>query len=182
MKATRILVLSLFLAVHGLTSAGINEGVTAYKKGNYDTALREWRLLAEQGNARAQLNMGFMYHNGYGVPQDYKEAKKAARRADLLTRLATAGVLIPFVLWAIAQGGLLFSTIMHTTRAKWSGPLSNLAEAFTAFFPFSIVQCLVITMMAMSSGRCLSASTSSPTVISLRSRPVPSSERESSSL
>jgi hypothetical protein len=48
--------------------------------------------------------------------------------------------LINFLVWsAIAQGGLLFSTIMHTTKAKWSGPLSNLAEAFTAFFPFSIV-------------------------------------------
>ncbi len=48
--------------------------------------------------------------------------------------------LINFLVWsAIAQGGLLFSTIMHTTKAKWSGPLSNLAEAFTAFFPFSII-------------------------------------------
>lgn len=48
--------------------------------------------------------------------------------------------LINFLVWsAIAQGGLLFSTIMHTTKAKWSGPLSNLSEAFTAFFPFSIV-------------------------------------------
>lgn len=48
--------------------------------------------------------------------------------------------LINFLVWsAIAQGGLLFSTIMHTTRAKWSGPLSNLSEAFTAFFPFSIL-------------------------------------------
>jgi len=48
--------------------------------------------------------------------------------------------LINFLVWsAIAQGGLLFSTVMHTTRAKWSGPLSNLAEAFTAFFPFSIL-------------------------------------------
>ncbi len=48
--------------------------------------------------------------------------------------------LINFLVWsAIAQGGLLFSTIMHTTKAKWSGPLSNLAEAFTAFFPVSII-------------------------------------------
>jgi Ni/Fe-hydrogenase subunit HybB-like protein len=39
---------------------------------------------------------------------------------------------------AIAQGGLLFSVIMHITKARWSGPLANLAEAFTAFFPLSI--------------------------------------------
>jgi hypothetical protein len=53
--------------------------------------------------------------------------------------------LINFLVWsAIAQGGLLFSTIMHTTRAKWSGPLSNLSEAFTAFFPFSILLFLLL--------------------------------------
>jgi Ni/Fe-hydrogenase subunit HybB-like protein len=39
---------------------------------------------------------------------------------------------------AIAQGGLLFSVIMHITKARWSGPLANLAEAFSAFFPLSI--------------------------------------------
>ncbi len=62
---------------------------------------------------------------------------------QLLTRhpeRAWQAYLINFLVWsAIAQGGLLFSTIMHTTKAKWSGPLSNLAEAFTAFFPFSII-------------------------------------------
>jgi hypothetical protein len=53
--------------------------------------------------------------------------------------------LINFLVWsAIAQGGLLFSALMHTTRAKWSGPLSNLAEAFTAFFPFSILLFLLL--------------------------------------
>ena len=46
--------------------------------------------------------------------------------------------LINFLVFsAMAQGGLLFSAIMHLTRARWSGPLSNLAESFTAFFPIS---------------------------------------------
>ncbi|MFZ0241946.1 MAG: hypothetical protein WAL90_09895 [Desulfobacterales bacterium] len=53
--------------------------------------------------------------------------------------------LINFLLWsAIAQGGLLFSTIMTTTRAKWSGPLSGLAEAFAGFFPVSFVLFLLL--------------------------------------
>ena len=38
--------------------------------------------------------------------------KKSARRKDLVTRLATAAVLIPFVLWAIAQGGLVYLGIV----------------------------------------------------------------------
>lgn len=48
--------------------------------------------------------------------------------------------LINFLLWsAMAQGAVLFSTLMHTTRAKWSGPLAGLAESFSAFFPISLV-------------------------------------------
>ena len=46
--------------------------------------------------------------------------------------------LLNFLFWsAIAQGGLLFSTIMHVTKARWSGALQNLSEAFAAFFPVS---------------------------------------------
>ena len=32
--------------------------------------------LANAGDALAQFNLGVMYANGYGVPQDYKEALK----------------------------------------------------------------------------------------------------------
>jgi hypothetical protein len=50
-----------------------------------------------------------------------------------------------FLLWsAIAQGGFLFSVVMHMTKARWSGPLSNLAESFTAFFPISFILFLVL--------------------------------------
>ncbi|RTZ95374.1 MAG: hypothetical protein DSY90_13680 [Deltaproteobacteria bacterium] len=46
--------------------------------------------------------------------------------------------LINFLLWsAIAQGGFLFSVVMHLTRARWSGPLTNLSLMFAAFFPVS---------------------------------------------
>ncbi|MEN8206420.1 MAG: tetratricopeptide repeat protein [Pseudomonadota bacterium] len=81
MKVIRIMVLSLLLAAHGLTLGGIDEGAAAYNRGDYGTALREWRPLAEQGNAGAQLNLGYMYDNGYGVPQDYRKAVKWYRRA-----------------------------------------------------------------------------------------------------
>ncbi len=53
--------------------------------------------------------------------------------------------LINFLLWsAIAQGGLLFSTIMTTTRARWSGPLSGLSAAFAGFFPISFILFLIL--------------------------------------
>jgi hypothetical protein len=53
--------------------------------------------------------------------------------------------LINFLLWsAIAQGAVLFSTVMHMTKARWSGPLSGLSESFAAFFPLSFVLFLVL--------------------------------------
>ncbi len=63
-----------------------NAGVAAYKLGAYATALREWRPLAEQGNAKAQYNLGLMYRKGQGVPQDDAEAvgwwRKAAEQGN----------------------------------------------------------------------------------------------------
>ena len=54
----------------GLTActdeADFNAGVAAYKRGDYATALREWRPLAKQGNANAQFFLGVMYGKGLG--------------------------------------------------------------------------------------------------------------------
>ena len=49
-------------------------GLDAYKRGDYDTAMKEWRPLAEQGEAEAQWFLGSMYYQGKGVPQDDQEA------------------------------------------------------------------------------------------------------------
>jgi len=45
--------------------------LVAYQRGDYATAVRLWRPPAEQGNAEAQYNLGVMYAEGDGVPQDY---------------------------------------------------------------------------------------------------------------
>jgi TPR repeat protein len=61
-------------------------GVDAYTRGDYATALREWQPIAEQGDAAAQYNLGVLYENGRGVPQDYTQARqwweKAAVQGD----------------------------------------------------------------------------------------------------
>jgi len=44
-------------------------------------AIKQIRLVAEQGNAKAQSNLGVVYATGQGVPQDYKEAVKWFRLA-----------------------------------------------------------------------------------------------------
>ncbi len=63
--------LALLLLVPSLSwGADFQKGLTAADKGDYATALKEWTPLAEQGNASAQTNLGFMYSNGEGVLQD----------------------------------------------------------------------------------------------------------------
>ena len=55
-------------------SADLQKGLDAANRGDFATALREWRPLAEQGDASAQNNLGFMYVYGKGVLQDYVRA------------------------------------------------------------------------------------------------------------
>ncbi len=50
--------------------ADLDPIVTAYQHGDYATALREWRPLAEQGHPLAQFNLSFMYSEGRGVTKD----------------------------------------------------------------------------------------------------------------
>ena len=78
-RALLAAVLSLWLTTSAL--AGFDEGVAAYDRGDYATAFEEMLPIAEQGNADAQNNLGVMYENGRGVPQDYAEALKWFRLA-----------------------------------------------------------------------------------------------------
>ena len=61
--------------------AGFDEGVAAYERGDYATALREFRPLADQGDAAAQYNLGIMYSEGRGVQQGDAEAVRWFRKA-----------------------------------------------------------------------------------------------------
>ena len=45
-------------------------GAKAYNAGDYATALKEFRALAEQGLADAQYNLAVMYYKGQGVGQN----------------------------------------------------------------------------------------------------------------
>ena len=43
-------------------------------KQDYAEAVKWYRMAAEQGYADAQTKLGFMYYNGFGVKQDYRES------------------------------------------------------------------------------------------------------------
>lgn len=61
--------------------AGFSEAKAAYDKGDYITAYGEFKALAEQGNPDAEWDLGVMYYNGQGVPQDYDQAMKWSTKA-----------------------------------------------------------------------------------------------------
>ena len=52
-------------------SADYQKGLDAANRGDFATALREWKPLAEQRNAVAQKDLSVMYAFGKGVPKDY---------------------------------------------------------------------------------------------------------------
>lgn len=79
-SAALFLIIPLFIA--GLAIAGPFEDATkAFIRGDYKTAYRLFKPLAEQGNDDAQTNLGVMYEKGKGIPQDYAVAAKWYRKA-----------------------------------------------------------------------------------------------------
>ncbi len=61
--------------------ADYQDGEAAYERGDYQTALREWRPLAEQGLAEAQWSLGVLYESGQGVAQSSAGAAAWYRKA-----------------------------------------------------------------------------------------------------
>jgi TPR repeat protein len=61
--------------------ADFQTGLDAYQKGDYVGAAKEWRPLAEEGDPTAQFNLGLLYLDGHGVPQNPGEAATWFRRA-----------------------------------------------------------------------------------------------------
>lgn len=67
-----MLVCLILFASTGQSSADQqSEANSAYDSGNYGRAMKLFKAMARQGNARADFNIGFMYAHGQGVPQSY---------------------------------------------------------------------------------------------------------------
>ena len=58
----------------GAVDDDFSRGLAAYNSGDYATALRIWRPLAERAEPRSEAGLGFMYHRGLGVAVDDREA------------------------------------------------------------------------------------------------------------
>lgn len=91
MKKILMVILGVFLCstVFGAT---LDEGVAAHQKGDYQTAAKILRELADEGEVLAQFILGGMYSDGKGMAQDHGEAffwltlaSKRATTPDLQT-------------------------------------------------------------------------------------------------
>ena len=77
------------------------QGSAAHNRGDYATAYRLWRPLADQGLADAQSDLGVMYQAGQGVAQDDAAAVSWYRRA--------------------ADQGAKYPSTHHLTHQLWGG-------------------------------------------------------------
>jgi len=76
MNLSYVAAVVLALSFAAPVAAGpLDDGEAAYQRGNYSAALRLLRPLAERGDARAQFDLGVIYNNGRGVPQDFVTAE-----------------------------------------------------------------------------------------------------------
>jgi uncharacterized protein len=73
----------LFFNTISLAFAGFDDGVAAYERNDYTSALDEFLPIAQGGDVSAQFILGFMYEKGLGVPQDDVAAVEWYRKAAI---------------------------------------------------------------------------------------------------
>ena len=79
MTFIRCAALVLMLVPAPSAAQDFDVGAEAKRAGDYATALREWKPLAERGHSQAQAALAYMYRRGMGVQQDQAEAVRWER-------------------------------------------------------------------------------------------------------
>jgi uncharacterized protein len=83
--ASLLIAAALFVAAQpagaGSPEEEFRAGLSAFNSGDYAAAMRTWRPLAEENDARSQAGIGFMYHRGLGVKIDDEQAVIWLRKA-----------------------------------------------------------------------------------------------------
>ncbi len=116
-------------------AASVKDGVEAWQKGDYQSAVAQWRPLAVAGDPDAQFNLGQAYKLGRGVPSDLDQAEAWYRRAakqghlqaedNLGLVLFTAGrreEAMPFIAQSAARGEPRAQYVLGT--AHFNGDLA----------------------------------------------------------
>jgi TPR repeat protein/uncharacterized protein YecT (DUF1311 family) len=108
---------------HVAPVATLAEAFAAHRKGDYTTALRQLRLFADKGDARAQTALGIMHHLGQGTPQNDNEAVKwfllAAKQGNSVAQWILGGM------YGSGQG----VSQNYAEAVKWSRLAANQGNA-----------------------------------------------------
>jgi uncharacterized protein len=80
-SAATLALIAATAAPLAMAQADVRAGVEAWEAGDYARAIREWRPLAQNGDADAQFNLGQAYKLGRGVQQNMPEAIAWFQRA-----------------------------------------------------------------------------------------------------
>lgn len=72
----RIAVPAVFALIAAFAVQAEEPGREAFVAGDYAKALEIWRPMAEEGDARAQFNVGLIYDEGLGVERDREKARE----------------------------------------------------------------------------------------------------------
>jgi len=128
-----------YLLVLSLAYAGFDDGKAAYDRGDYVKAYKEFKPLAEEGNAEAQYFVGFMYDTGEGVAKDKDEAAKWYRKAaeqghlEAQLRMLTCYLVhekdIDWLRKSAEEGDAIAQCLLGTAFAKGQGVPQDHAEA-----------------------------------------------------
>lgn len=69
-----VLVFTVLTGAVGVVNADFKDGLYFYYKEDYAAAFAEWRVLATEGHADSQYNLGLMYAQGEAVAKNNKKA------------------------------------------------------------------------------------------------------------
>ena len=149
MRTLGIILFATILVVQASTSSAgtLEEGYRAVEQGNYELALKIWQPLAESGDPQAQYYIGWLYVNGFGVPQDYRKAEEywilaaAGGSAEAKTDLeklyidqpalvSSAGQEIPSSDSILAQAEDAFQRGDYSTALQLLKPLADQGDTY----------------------------------------------------
>jgi hypothetical protein len=92
-----------------VSAQSVAAGADAWAKGDYDTAVDNWRPLAEKGDPDAEFNLGQAYRWGRGVPSSLGAAQTWYERAAAQNQMDAQVIL----------GLMLFQNGDHPAGLRW---------------------------------------------------------------
>ena len=132
------LMLSMLISSGMVVAADYDKGTKALDSGDYKAALVEFIPLAEQGDAYAQGDLGYMYEFGYGVLKNDKTAVKwytlAAEQGDAYAQ-GNLGVMYKYgegVLTDIKRAYMWYNLASYNGNEKASKTKDKIAKDMTS--------------------------------------------------